>query len=190
MGMRPIVVDTSDAKEELSLKMGAEAFIDFRLVQDVAEEIVKLSDGIGAHGVFVTAPQGYKDAISYTGTRVSAKIMCVGMRESFIPQFFFVSQSHTHPPTFLTSQCFYSRLAPKNTTIIGTDPLIFNLRNLCIMGTLTGTMRDTDLALDYARRGLLSDISEVRGLGRLAESVEQLRRGEVPGRIVIDFNME
>jgi propanol-preferring alcohol dehydrogenase len=46
------------------------------------------------------------------------------------------------------------------------------------------------MALDYARRGLLHDISEVRPMRRIAESVEQLRRGEVPGRIVIDFNQE
>ncbi len=86
MGMRPIVVDSSDAKKDLCIKMGAEAFIDFRLVKNVAEEVVKVADGIGAHGVFVTAPQGYKDAISYTGTRVSAKIMCVGMRKITLTQ--------------------------------------------------------------------------------------------------------
>ncbi|RDW72805.1 alcohol dehydrogenase-2 [Coleophoma cylindrospora] len=148
MGMRPIVIDSSDAKKELSLKMGAEAFIDFRLVKSVAEEVVKVADGVGAHGVFVTAPQGYKDAISYTGTPA------------------------------------------KNTTVLGADPLVFNTRNLCIMGTLIGSMRDTDLALDYARRGLLHQICEVRPLSRIAESVEQLRKGEVPGRIVIDFNQE
>lgn len=78
--MRPIVIDSSDAKKKLSLKMGAEEFIDFRLVKNVAEKVVKVADGVGAHGVFVTAPQGYRDSISYTGTRVSAKIMCVGMR--------------------------------------------------------------------------------------------------------------
>jgi propanol-preferring alcohol dehydrogenase len=81
MGLRPIVVDSSDAKKELALKMGAEAFIDFRLVKNATEEVVKLADGIGAHGVFVTAPQGYRDVISFTGTRVSAKVMCVGMRK-------------------------------------------------------------------------------------------------------------
>ena len=47
---------------------------------------------------------------------------------------------------------------------------------------------DTAAALDYARRGLLQPICEVRGLSRFAESVQQLRRSEVPGRIVIDFN--
>lgn len=80
MGIRPIVVDTSASKKELALKMGAEAFIDFHEVANVAEEVKRIADGIGAHGVFVTAPQGYRDAISYTGNRVSARVMCIGIR--------------------------------------------------------------------------------------------------------------
>jgi propanol-preferring alcohol dehydrogenase len=58
------------------------------------------------------------------------------------------------------------------------------------MGSLVGTMGDTAASLEYARRGLLKQICEVRGLSRFEESVQQLRRGEVPGRIVIDFDME
>lgn len=82
MGIRPIVVNTSVEKNELALKIGAEAFIDFREVKNVAEEVKKLADGIGAHGVFVTAPQGYRDAISYIGNRVSGKVMCIGIRKA------------------------------------------------------------------------------------------------------------
>lgn len=80
--------------------------------------------------------------------------------------------------------------APSNTTTIGADPLVFTSRNLHIMGTMTGTLKDVDEALDYAKRRLLQDICEVRPLSEMPESVQQLRRGEVPGRIVIDFNME
>ncbi len=60
MGMRPIVVDSSSAKKELSTKMGAEHFIDFKEHSDVAAEIKKVADGVGAHGVLVTAYQSYK----------------------------------------------------------------------------------------------------------------------------------
>lgn len=48
-------------------------------------------------------------------------------------------------------------------------------------------MQDTAMALQYAQRGLLKQICEVRGLSEMPESVQQLRRGEVAGRIVIDF---
>lgn len=50
-------------------------------------------------------------------------------------------------------------------------------------------MEDTRKSLEYAQRGLLKQICEVRGLSQMPESVQQLRRGEVAGRVVIDFNM-
>ena len=56
MGIRPIVVDTGAPREELSKKMGAEAFVDFKK-GDPVEEVVKLTGG-GAHAVFVTAVLG------------------------------------------------------------------------------------------------------------------------------------
>jgi len=60
MGMRPIVIDGGDAKAKLSKEMGAEEFIDFTKVKDVAGEVKKIADGIGAHGCVVTAYQAYK----------------------------------------------------------------------------------------------------------------------------------
>lgn len=64
MGMRPIVIDSGAAKRKLSTEMGAEEFIDFREVTNVAEEVKRLAGGIGAHGVLVTAYQAYKGMIS------------------------------------------------------------------------------------------------------------------------------
>lgn len=60
MGMRPIAIDGGDAKRQLCLEMGAEAFVDFTQTADVAAEVVKIADGVGAHGVLVTAYQAYK----------------------------------------------------------------------------------------------------------------------------------
>ena len=72
---------------------------------------------------------------------------------------------------------------------MGDDPLHMIMKKTTIQGTVVGTMKDTAAALEYARRGLLKPIHEVRGLGKLPESVQQLKRGEVAGRIVIDFNL-
>ena len=58
--MRPIAIDGGEAKRNLCLSMGAEAFIDFRKASDVAAEVIRTADGIGAHGVLVTAYQAYK----------------------------------------------------------------------------------------------------------------------------------
>ena len=80
-------------------------------------------------------------------------------------------------------------LPPKEASCtIGANPAIFALKKLTITGSIVGTMQDTAAALEYARRGLLQPIYEVRGLNAFPESVQQLKRGEVPGRIVIDFN--
>lgn len=78
--------------------------------------------------------------------------------------------------------------APAGATTIGADPNIVVFKNLTIVGSLVGTMSDTAAALEYAKRGLLKQICEVRPLSQMAESVQQLRRGEIAGRVVIDFN--
>lgn len=159
MGMRPIVVDGGAAKQKLSKELGAEEFVDFTEHKDPAGRVKEITDGVGAHGVLVTAYQAYKDAFSYLGDRVGGTIMCIA-------------------------------LPPAGQVVLGTDPSFFVLKNVRVIGTLVGTMQDTAAALEYARRGLLKGISEVRGLSRWDESVQALRNGQVAGRVVIDFNKE
>lgn len=81
-------------------------------------------------------------------------------------------------------------LPPTGQADLGGDPSLWVFKNLHIIGSLVGTMQDTASALDYARRGLLKPIHEVRGTSQWHESVKQLQRGEISGRIVIDFNKD
>lgn len=81
-------------------------------------------------------------------------------------------------------------LPPAGQVNLGAEPSAYIFSNLHIIGTLVGTMQDTAACLDYARRGLLKPIQEVRGLSQWADSVQQLRRGEIAGRVVIDFNKD
>lgn len=60
MGMRPIVVDSGEQKEALAMRIGAEAFVDFKKESDVPARVREIADNIGAHGVMVTAWQSYK----------------------------------------------------------------------------------------------------------------------------------
>lgn len=159
MGMRPIVVDTGEAKRKLALEMGAEAFIDFKEVTDASKAVIDIADGVGAHGVFVTAPAAYKTAISFVGDRIGSVIMCIG-------------------------------LPAAGSTVLGTDPCEYIFKNLTIKGTLVGSRKDTAMALDFARRGMLQQICEVYPVSRMPEAVDKLRRGEVAGRLVINFNWE
>ncbi|KAJ5354943.1 Polyketide synthase enoylreductase [Penicillium brevicompactum] len=158
MGMRPIVVDTGDSKRRLALQMGAEAFVDF-METDATNSVIKIADGVGAHGVFVTAPAAYKTAISFVGERIGSTVMCIG-------------------------------LPAAGSTMLGADPCEYIFKNLTIKGTLVGSRRDTAMALDFARRGMLQQICEVYPVNRMPEAVERLRRGEVAGRIVINFDWE
>jgi propanol-preferring alcohol dehydrogenase len=84
MGLRPIVIDAGADKQNLAVRMGAEAFIDFRETKDVVAAVVKIADGVGVHAVFVTAPQAYDTAVDLVGSRVGAKVMCVGLRKCFL----------------------------------------------------------------------------------------------------------
>ena len=87
-----------------------------------------------------------------------------------------------------------------------TGPTHLALKRISITGTIVGTLLDIKACLDYARRGLLrpihevgthccmmfwcTDRSQVRGKSAWPEAVQQLKRGEVKGRIVIDFNKD
>ncbi|OAL06037.1 GroES-like protein [Phaeosphaeriaceae sp. SRC1lsM3a] len=79
MGMRVVGVDGGDDKKDLCMKLGCEAFVDFTKVKDVAEEVVKICDGKGAHGIFVTATSGAAYASAPMMARIGGKIMCVGL---------------------------------------------------------------------------------------------------------------
>ncbi|KAH6625683.1 chloride channel [Boeremia exigua] len=159
MGLRAVAIDTGADKEKLCKDVGAEEFIDFKKVENVAEEIIRICDGIGAHGVFVTAVQTYPSSVSYLGGRVGGKVMCIG-------------------------------LPPAGTQHIDVDPNQMCFKKQSIHGTLVSSMADVDKTLDFAKRGLLKPIYTVYPLSKFDEAVQKLRRGEIAGRAVVDFNQE
>ncbi|OAG04211.1 GroES-like protein [Paraphaeosphaeria sporulosa] len=79
MGMRVVGIDGGEEKRELCMKLGCEAFVDFTKVEDVAAEVVRICDGKGAHGVFVTASSAPAYASAPGMLRISGKIMCIGI---------------------------------------------------------------------------------------------------------------
>ncbi|KAF2678179.1 alcohol dehydrogenase 1 [Lentithecium fluviatile CBS 122367] len=160
MGLRPVAIDTGADKEKLCLETaGAEHFVDFAKVSNVAEEVVRICDGIGAHAVFVTAVQVYPTSVSLLGGRIGGKVMCIG-------------------------------LPPAGTQHIDIDPNQMCFKKQGVQGTLVSSMADVDKTLDFAKRGLLKPIYTVYPLSKFDEAVQKLRRGEIAGRAVIDFNSE
>jgi propanol-preferring alcohol dehydrogenase len=52
------------------------------------------------------------------------------------------------------------------------------------------SIKDVDKTLDFAKRGLLKPIYTVYPLSQFNDAVQKLRRGEIAGRAVIDFNKD
>lgn len=78
MGMRVIAIDGGDHKRELCTKLGAEVFIDFQTIKDIAAEVMKITTH-GAHGVIVTAATraAYESAPSFL--RPNGTVVVVGL---------------------------------------------------------------------------------------------------------------
>lgn len=81
MGMRVIAVDGGAEKGEMCLELGATAYIDFTKEKDIAAGVMRLTGGLGAHAVFVTAgsPAAYRNLPAML--RTGGVIMCIGLRE-------------------------------------------------------------------------------------------------------------
>jgi propanol-preferring alcohol dehydrogenase len=82
MGIRVIAIDGGEQKRSLCLDtLGAEAFIDFTQVDDVAAEVIRITDGKGAHGIFVTAGNKAAYESAPKMVRVGGRVMCIGLGE-------------------------------------------------------------------------------------------------------------
>jgi propanol-preferring alcohol dehydrogenase len=81
MGLRVIAIDGGNEKRDLCHKLGCEAFVDFTQVKSVEEEVMRITDGKGAHGIFVTAGSAaaYKSAPQMV--RIGGRVMCIGLRK-------------------------------------------------------------------------------------------------------------
>lgn len=80
-------------------------------------------------------------------------------------------------------------LPPSGKYHIDLDPTQLVFRNQSLKGTLVSSLADVDETLDFARRGKLRLTPTVVGLSKFDESIQKLKRGEVAGRIVVDFNL-
>ncbi|GAX06417.1 alcohol dehydrogenase [Secundilactobacillus pentosiphilus] len=59
-----------------------------------------------------------------------------------------------------------------------------------VKGTLTGTRNDLAEAFHYASEGLVSPITQLRRMSDINKIVDQMHRGEIQGRAVIDIKAE
>ena len=78
MGMRVIAIDGGSEKEKLCKDLGAEKYLDFTSVKDLAAEVTSITT-YGAHGaiVFAASKEGYASAPSFL--RPGGTMVAVGL---------------------------------------------------------------------------------------------------------------
>jgi NADPH:quinone reductase-like Zn-dependent oxidoreductase len=105
IGLRPVVIDTGESKKKLSLDMGAEEFVDFKESTDVAEAVKKITDGIGAHGVFVT---GKTSSLNRTSVPEEVHIVCLRRAIETVSPFPIVERVLNSASSWSISECYRS----------------------------------------------------------------------------------
>lgn len=153
MGMRVIAIDGGEAKRELCMKLGAEAFIDFTTATDIPAEVMKLTS-YGAHGVIVfsATKAGYEQAPALL--RPGGTMVCVGL--------------------------------PKDSTVVaGAHPITMCMKKLNVVGSVVGTLRECDEALEFTARGLVRPILTHGGLDDINRFCKEMDAGRLVGRAVI-----
>ncbi|OBT77805.1 hypothetical protein VF21_03194 [Pseudogymnoascus sp. 05NY08] len=158
MGLRMIGVDHG-SKEELVKESGAEAFFDVTKFDDagLAEEIKKVTGGLGAHAVIVCTAVNKAYAQSVGLLRFGGTVVCVGMPEGDL-----VPIASAVPGNLVAKQ-------------------------LTIVGSAVGNQREAAEVLELAARGLVSTHLRVEKLDKLTEVFKQMDGGKLQGRVVIDL---
>ncbi|KAK7418512.1 hypothetical protein QQZ08_011222 [Neonectria magnoliae] len=75
---------------------------------------------------------------------------------------------------------------PQDSSVIaGAAPMVIALRRLNIVGSVVGSLKDVEEALDFTARGLVRPILSKGKLEELDSWVEKLVKGQVAGRVVL-----
>jgi len=153
MGMRVIAVDGGEEKAKLCKDLGAEQYIDFTQVKDIAAEVMKITT-YGAQGVIVFAATKEGYGIAPSLLRPGGTVVAVG-------------------------------LPPDPTVLAGAPPIMLALKRLNIVGSVTGTLKDVEEALDFTARDLVHPILTKGDLNDVDKFCKLMIEGKLPGRAVL-----
>ena len=158
MAMRVIGIDVS-AKKNLIMDCGAEHFIDLAANDDtsIAEEVLKITGGLGASGIIVCTASNKAYAQSLDFLRFNGTVVCVGMPEG-------------EPQPIAKSY-------PQS--------LVFKQAN--ITAVAVGSRRDAIECLDFAARGIVKTHYQVKKMEDLTEVFRQMKEETLIGRVVLDL---
>ena len=75
---------------------------------------------------------------------------------------------------------------PKDTSVIaGAPPVVMALKRLNVVGSVTGTLKDVEEALDFTARGLVHPILTKGELSDVDKFCRLMIEGNLPGRAVL-----
>ncbi|UPL00882.1 hypothetical protein LCI18_011816 [Fusarium solani-melongenae] len=170
MGMRAIAVDGGQ-KEKMCRDLGAEEFIDFS--GDVVGEVMRITT-YGAHGVLVAAsPQEAYDIAPLT-LRVRGTMVV-----SFSSSYSLLSKTNK----LLHQQALAIPRSP--TVVAGSSAAVVSGKRLNIVGSLVGTKKEAEEALDFTARGLVHPVLTKGTLGDVDKFCDLLEAGQIHGRVVL-----
>ncbi|KAG7007055.1 alcohol dehydrogenase 2 [Physcia stellaris] len=158
MALRVIGIDDG-SKEQLAKDCGAEHFIDITKHDDqsIAEEVLKLTGGLGASAVLVctASNKAYSQALDFL--RFGGTVVCVGLPEGE-PQ----PIGKGYPATLIFKQATITAVA-------------------------VGNRRDAIECMDFAARGIVKTHVRVEKMEKLTDVFQELKEAKLKGRVVIDL---
>ncbi|KAF7552066.1 hypothetical protein G7Z17_g4585 [Cylindrodendrum hubeiense] len=156
-GQRVIGIDQA-SKEKLVKESGAEVFLDVATQSgDVLAEVTRHSEGLGAHTVIVCAASNAAYSQGVGFLRPGGTLIGVGMPGG-------------DPTPIATAM-----------------PSLIVQKQLKIVGSILGNRQDAIDVLELAARGVVTVHYEIRGLGSLTQTFEDLESGALTGRAVLDL---
>lgn len=164
MGFRMIGVDAG-SKESLARECGAEAFFDITKYEKgeagtkkLADDIKSVTDGnLGAAAVIVCTASNAAYAQGLDFLRFNGTMVCVGIPEGEFQ------------------------------AIASANPSLFVIKQLNVVGSAVGSRKEAIETLEMAKRGVVSTRFRTDGMEALGRVFEEMERGEVKGRVVLDL---
>ena len=159
MAHRVIGIDAPE-KRQLALDSGAEHFVSIADHDDksLAEEVHKLTGGLGASAVLVCTASNRAYAQAMGMLRFGGVLVCVGMPEGT-------------PQGIETSY-----------------PAVMVAKMLTITSVAVGNRREAVEVLDFAARGVVETKVRVEKMDNLQEIFGEMGDGKLMGRVVLDLS--
>lgn len=145
------------SKKDIVMDSGAEHFIDFTASKDVTKEVMDLTGGLGAHSVIVLTAANAAYTMGMDLLRFGGTLVCIGVPEGDL------------------------------TAISTAYPQILIGKSQKIVGVAVGNRKEAIETLELAERGIIKTHFRTEKLEKLTEIFEQMHKGELTGRVVLDL---